>query len=127
MGIPQLGNWSQFLERKFASHSLREVTHLKLCWSFLNSQDSWAAFLKCIVIRHNVSIVHHISSSLWSSIKSKYMIMMESYSRLICDGTNINFWKAKWCVQPDCEMLNFPLDSLRNLKASVSEFNVYSN
>lgn len=53
--------------------------------------------------------------------------MMESYSWIICDGTNIYFWKAKSGGQPDGEILNFPLDSLSNLKETVSEFNVYSN
>jgi hypothetical protein len=49
--------------------TLNKASNLKLCWSLLNSQTSWAKLLKDRVIRDNKPIKHHIYSSLWSSIK----------------------------------------------------------
>jgi hypothetical protein len=58
--------------------SLNSASNLRLCWSLLNSNCSWASLLKDRVIRGNKIIHHHISSSIWSSIKEEYSVIDEN-------------------------------------------------
>jgi hypothetical protein len=73
---------------------LNKATNLKLCWSLLNSQSSWARLLKDRVFRNNRPIQHHIFSSLWSSVKEEVGVMMENSVGIIGNGENINFGNA---------------------------------
>jgi hypothetical protein len=52
--------------------SLNKASNLKLCWTLLNSQCFWAKLLRDRVIRGRKIIQHHISSSIWSSIRQEY-------------------------------------------------------
>jgi hypothetical protein len=77
--------------------SLNKASNLKLCWSLLNSQCSWAMLLKDRVIRGRRIIQHHISSSIWSSIKEEYSVIMENFIWLLGIGEDINFCNDNWC------------------------------
>ncbi|GAU38423.1 hypothetical protein TSUD_396030 [Trifolium subterraneum] len=58
--------------------NLNKATNLKLCWSLLNSQSSWAKLLRDRVIRKNKTIQYHISSSIWSSIKDEFAVIKDN-------------------------------------------------
>jgi len=52
--------------------NLNTASNLKLCWTMIHSQKSWALILKDRVIRAKSTINHHIFSSLWSSMKEEF-------------------------------------------------------
>jgi hypothetical protein len=51
-------------------------------------------------MRRRRVISHHIASSIWSSIKSEFNIMLENSNWLLGDGSTIHFWTDNWCGVP---------------------------
>jgi hypothetical protein len=88
--------------------TLNKASNLKLCWSLLNSQTSWAMLLKDRVLRDNKPIQHHIYSSLWSNIKEEFSTTMNNSFWLLGTGDNINFWNENWCGSPLFDLFNIP-------------------
>ena len=70
--------------------NLNNASSLKMCWTFLHSQKSWASLLKERVLRSISTIQHHISSSLWSSMKEEFKVITENSIWLLGNGENIN-------------------------------------
>jgi hypothetical protein len=66
--------------------SLNKASNLKLCWNLLNSHCSWARILKERVIRGRRVIHHHISSSIWSSIKEEFSVIVDNSIWLLGNG-----------------------------------------
>ncbi|GAU27921.1 hypothetical protein TSUD_160160 [Trifolium subterraneum] len=87
---------------------LNAATNLKLCWTLITSQDSWAKLLKDRVIRGRRIIQHHIYSSIWSNIKDEFAVIMNNTFWLLGDGRDINFWNDSWCDNPLSEQLCIP-------------------
>jgi len=58
--------------------TINSASNLKLCWDMLHSQQSWAKLLLSRTIRSGKPINYHIFSSLWSSIKNEYNVIMEN-------------------------------------------------
>jgi hypothetical protein len=75
---------------------LNSATNLKLCWTLINSQSSWASLLRDRVLRSRRTINHHIYSSLWSSIKNEFPTIMDNSAWLLGDGEDISFWNDSW-------------------------------
>jgi len=101
---------------------LNEANNLKLSWEMLNSKQPWAISLKDKVIKKRSPITYHVSSSIWSSIKSEYPIILENSSWLLGNGENINFWSDNWCGVNIAECLNLHANVSVNLSATVKDF-----
>jgi hypothetical protein len=101
---------------------LNSATNLKLCWSLINSQSSWASLLRDRVLRTRRTINHHIYSSLWSSIKNEFAVAMDNSAWLLGDGEDINFWNDCWCGASISEQLNLPAHISQSLVSNVSDF-----
>jgi hypothetical protein len=71
---------------------LNKAANLKLCWTVLNSQSTWAKLLRDRVIRKKKTIQYHIFSSIWSSIKEEFEVITENSVWLLGNGEKINFW-----------------------------------
>jgi hypothetical protein len=102
--------------------SLNKASNLKLCWNLLNSHCSWARILKERVIRGRRVIQHHISSSIWSSIKEEFSVIADNSIWLLGNGENINFWKDNWCGTSLVELFNIPDHISQNLTSTVSDY-----
>jgi hypothetical protein len=85
---------------------LNEAFNLNLCWTLLNSDESWARLLRSRVLRKDVTIRHHIFSTLWSSAKNEFLVLKENSCRLVGDGQNIQLWTDEWCGFPLIHTLN---------------------
>lgn len=59
-------------------HSLNNASNLKLYWELLNSEKAWAKLLRDRVVKNGKIIQYHIYSSLWSSIKDEYQVILEN-------------------------------------------------
>jgi len=57
---------------------INQAANLRLCWELVTSEKSWAKVLQGRVIKHNTPIQYHVFSLVWSSIKSKYNILLEN-------------------------------------------------
>jgi len=79
---------------------LNQAVNLKLCWDIFHKKEDWSILLLSRVMRKRRIISHHISSSIWSSIKSEFNVMMENSSWLLGDGSKIHFWTDNWCGTP---------------------------
>jgi ribonuclease HI len=102
---------------------LNEASNLKLCWDFLQSNEQWATLLKDRVLRGNNCINHHVFSSIWSSIKSEFSVILENSRFLIGDGKTISFWNDKWCnSQSVAQFLHIPDAISLCLNSFVSDF-----
>ncbi|GAU27936.1 hypothetical protein TSUD_146500 [Trifolium subterraneum] len=101
---------------------LNAATNLKLCWTLITSQDSWAKLLKDRVIRGRRIIQHHIYSSIWSSIKDEFAVIMNNTFWLLGDGRDINFWNDSWCGNPLSEQLCIPDHISHSLSSTVSDY-----
>jgi hypothetical protein len=77
---------------------INQAANLRLCWSMITSQESWAKVLKSRVIKKNKVIQYHIFSSIWSSIKTEYNTIIENTKWLLGDGETINFGKITGVV-----------------------------
>jgi ribonuclease HI len=102
--------------------NLNKASNLKLCWSLLNSDASWALLLRDRVVRKRRVILHHVFSSLWSSVKDEFNVIMNNSVWLLGNGTNINFWTDSWCGSPLIEQLNIPVQLGPLLSSTVSDF-----
>jgi ribonuclease HI len=101
---------------------LNEASNLRLCWSLLNSQSSWAVLLRDRVLRHGKAIRYHVFSSIWSGIKKELGVIHDNSVWLLGNGANINFWVDKWCGDPLVEQLGIPLHLHHLLNSSVSDY-----
>jgi hypothetical protein len=101
---------------------LNSATNLKLCWSLLNSQSSWAKLLRDRAIRGSRSISHHIYSFIWCSIKEEFSVIIVNTAWLLGDGKVINFWNDSWCGLPLSEQLQIPNHICQSLSSTVSDF-----
>jgi hypothetical protein len=72
--------------------NLNSATNLKMCWTILNSDIYWAKLLRDRVIRNRRTVHHHIYSSLWSSVKDEFSVILDNSTWLLGDGKDINFW-----------------------------------
>jgi hypothetical protein len=102
--------------------NLNKATNLKMCWSLMNSQCSWARLLKDRVIRGNKPIQHHIYSSIWSSIKDEFSIIIDNSIWLLGNGENINFCNDNWCCTSLSDLFNIPDHISRSLSSRVSDY-----
>ncbi|KAK2445365.1 hypothetical protein QL285_016305 [Trifolium repens] len=102
--------------------TLNKASNLKLCWTFLNSQSSWAKLLRDRVIRRKQPIQYHIFSSIWCSIKEEYEVVAENSVWLLGNGANINFWNDNWCGTVLSEYYNIPLQTRQLLNSTVSDY-----
>jgi hypothetical protein len=102
--------------------NLNQASNLKRCWDLLSSNCSWAKMLKDRVIKRKSPVQHHIYSSIWSSVKDEYNVIMENSVWLLGNGVNINFWNDCWCGEPIFFTLNIPPSISQNLSSSVSDF-----
>ena len=101
---------------------VNEDANLKLCWEMMQSNLPWAQFLRNRVLKKNVPISYHISSSIWTSVKHKYQEVIFNSSWLLGNGQDINFWKDLWCRNSIVSSLDIPVAFHPFLKATVSQF-----
>ncbi|GAU48979.1 hypothetical protein TSUD_245700 [Trifolium subterraneum] len=101
---------------------LNKATNLKLCWTVLNSQDIWAKLLKARVLRNKRPIQHHSFSSLWSSIKEDFGIVIENSIWSVGNGLDINFWNDSWCDTPLVDLFGIPSHIHPLLVSTVSDY-----
>ncbi|MCH80179.1 ribonuclease H protein [Trifolium medium] len=102
--------------------ALNSSTNLSLCWSLINSQQSWAFLLRDRVLRGRNTINHHIFSSIWSSVKEELSVIMDNSIWLLGDGVDLNFWSDNWCGEPLCDLLNIPCHIVPFLSSKVVDF-----
>jgi len=101
---------------------INEAANLKLGWELRNSNEAWVVLLRSKVLRGKRTITHHISSSLWSSIKSENNSIDANSIWLIGTGKDIYFWLDPWCGESFVSVLDIPVHLHHNLKARVSDF-----
>jgi hypothetical protein len=70
--------------------SLNEAFNMKLCWDLMQSEEDWAKVLKCRAVRGNKAINHHIYSSVWSSIKNEFSMVIENSNWILGNGDPLN-------------------------------------
>jgi ribonuclease HI len=102
--------------------SLNKASNLKLCWSILTSNCSWAKLLKDRVVRGRKIIQHHIHSSIWSSVKDEFSTILENSFWLLGNGKDINFWNDNWCGCSLADLFNIPPHISQNLLSTVSDY-----
>ena len=56
--------------------NLNSAANMKLCWNMLHSKVTWSKLLYSRVIRNCKVINYHIFSSIWSSIKNEYSVII---------------------------------------------------
>jgi ribonuclease HI len=78
--------------------------------------------LKDRVIRGNKIIHHHISSSIWSSIKEEFSVIAANSIWLLGNGQNINFWNDNWCGTTLADFFNLPAHISQHLTSTVSDY-----
>jgi hypothetical protein len=101
---------------------LNQASNLKLCWELSQSNLQWAQFLRSRVIRGTTPISYHIFSSIWSSIKHKFLEVNLNSSWQVGNGEFINFWLDSWCGDPLTQALDIPHHLHHSLKANVKCF-----
>jgi hypothetical protein len=74
------------------------------------------------VIRGTTPISYHIFSSIWSSIKHKFLEVNLNSSWQVGNGEFINFWLDSWCGDPLTQVLDIPHHLHQSLKANVKCF-----
>jgi len=79
---------------------LNQAANLKLCWDLLHKKEDWSELILSRVMRNRKVISHHISSSIWSSIKAAYNVILDHATWLLGNGGNIHFWSDNWCGPP---------------------------
>jgi len=102
--------------------AINQAANLRLCWNMMTTQESWGKILQSRVIRKNKAINYHIFSSIWSSIKSEYNLLIDNTKWLLGDGESINFWTDHWCSGPLINLLSIPNMASDNLSAKVCDF-----
>ncbi|XP_045802237.1 uncharacterized protein LOC123895796 [Trifolium pratense] len=68
------------------------------------------------------TIQHHIFSSIWSSIKDEFAVIMENTIWLLDNGEEINFWNDNWCGAPLADQFNIPFQTSQLLSSIVSDY-----
>jgi hypothetical protein len=101
---------------------LNKATNLRLCWNLLNSQCSWAMLLKDRVLRGRKTIQYHIYSSIWSSIKDEFDVIMNNSAWIMGNGDEINFWNDNWCGNSLSSQFNIPAHISSLLSSRVSDY-----
>jgi hypothetical protein len=101
---------------------LNKATNLKLCWSLLQSQSSWATLLLSRVMRGKNAIKHHIYSSLWSGMKDEFSTILNNSVWLLGNGKDINFWTDSWCGPPLSEVYNIPAHISKHISSTVNDY-----
>ena len=102
--------------------TLNKAANLKMCWSLMNSNASWAKLLKARVFRNSKPILHHIYSSLWSSYKDEFSSIMSNSFWLLGTGEKINFWNDNWCGMPLTDLFHIPQHVSVLLTSQVSDY-----
>jgi hypothetical protein len=74
------------------------------------------------VFRGRRTIHHHISSSIWSSVKEEYPVILDNSLWLLGNGKDINFWTDNWCGSSLVDLFNIPTQTSQHLSATVSDF-----
>jgi len=88
---------------------INEAGNLKNCRDILQSDLQRAKLVR--VLRDNVHVKHHISSSVWSNAKHKFNTLKDNVSWKIGDGQSIKFWTDSWCGDPLYIALQIPPDT----------------
>jgi hypothetical protein len=101
---------------------LNNAANLKLCWNIFTSQCSWAKLLKDRVLRGKKIIHHHIFSSIWSSVKDEFNVLMSNSILLLGNGENINLWNDPWCGVPLSIQFHIPDHISTSLSSKVSDY-----
>ena len=102
--------------------NINEAGNLKLCWEVIQSDLPWASFVRSRVMRKKKPIVHHISSSVWSSAKHKLPSILNNSTWQLGDGESINFWCDSWCGEPFTSAYNIPSHLHDSLHSTVAQF-----
>jgi hypothetical protein len=74
------------------------------------------------VIKNKKPINYHIFSSIWSSIKEEYDVIVDNSVWLIGNGEHINFWNDNWCGVVLSEHYNIPSHTRQLLTSTVSDY-----
>jgi hypothetical protein len=106
---------------------LNQANNLKLCWELLQSNLQWAQGLRSRVIHGAKPISYHVYSSIWSSIKHKFVEVSEHVSWQLSTGENIRFWLDSWCVVPLVSSLGIPAHLHHLLQSTVDNYIVNYN
>ncbi|KAI5412083.1 hypothetical protein KIW84_056950 [Lathyrus oleraceus] len=77
--------------------TLNYAFNMKLCWDLPNSSESWALMLKSRLLRDGIPFKYHITSSIWSNIKSEVEGVSNNTRIILSDGRNTNFLLDHWC------------------------------
>jgi len=101
---------------------LNDTTNMRLCWNIANSDMPWANILRSRTLRGGKIINHHIFSSLWSSVKNEYSVIMENSKILIGDGENTLFWTNSWGGPPLCDIFQIHINLQHLLQSRVSDY-----
>lgn len=102
--------------------NINEAGNLKLCWEIVQSDMPWASFIRSRVIRNKKAIVHHISSSIWSSAKHKLPTILSNSSWQLGNGESINFWCDSWCGETLTSACNIPSQFHDSHQSNVAHF-----
>ncbi|MCH97022.1 ribonuclease H protein [Trifolium medium] len=78
--------------------------------------------LKDRVIRKRNIIQHHISSSIWSSIKEEFSVITDNTFWLLGNGEEINFWNDNWCGSIMADHFNVPNHLRKFLSSTVRDY-----
>jgi hypothetical protein len=79
------------------------------------------------VLRKDVTIRHHIFSTLWSSAKNEFLVLKENSCRLVGDGKNIQLWTDEWCGFSLIHTLNIQVQDFAAFPKKVSDYIVDKN
>jgi hypothetical protein len=101
---------------------LNEAANLRLYWTHANSNMPWAIILRSRTFREGRIINHHIFSSLWSSVKQEYSVVMDNSKILLGDGENTFFWTDCWGGPPLCDIFQIPVTIQPLLQSRVSDY-----
>ena len=106
---------------------INEAGNLKNCWEIMHSDLQWASLIRSRVLRGGQPVNHHISSSVWSSAKHKFITLMENISWQIGDGQSIKFWTDPWCGEPLTTTLNIPQNLHHLFQSNIATYIKDSN
>jgi len=87
-----------------------------------NSDEKWAIIIRSRVFRDRKHVAHHISSSIWSSVKNEYSAILDNSTFLIGNGEDIYFWTDRWCGPPLCDIFHLPAHIHNSLTSRVSDY-----
>jgi hypothetical protein len=74
------------------------------------------------VVRKKRVILHHVFSSIRSSLKDEFNVIMDNSVWLLGNGRNINFWTDSWWGSPLIDQLNLHVQLGHLLSSTVSDF-----